>query len=99
MSDNSLDNLDVLIIGAGFSGVYQLYRLRELGFNVHLLEAGQVLEEFGISTAIQELGQILTVKFISLLEMTFGKIGIGPNFSLVGEKCKGILNMLIKNWI
>ena len=34
------DKLDVLIIGAGFSGVYQLYRLRELGFKVHLLEAG-----------------------------------------------------------
>ena len=33
------DKLDVLIIGAGFSGVYQLYRLRELGFKVHLLEA------------------------------------------------------------
>ena len=40
MSDNSLDKVDVLIIGGGFSGVYQLYRLRELGFKVHLLEAG-----------------------------------------------------------
>ena len=37
------DKLDVLIIGAGFSGVYQLYRLRELGFKVHLLEAGKGL--------------------------------------------------------
>ncbi len=34
------DKQDVLIIGAGFSGIYQLYRLRELGFKVHLLEAG-----------------------------------------------------------
>ena len=32
--------LDVLIVGAGFSGIYQLYRLRELGFKVHLVEAG-----------------------------------------------------------
>jgi len=37
---NSLGKLDVLIIGAGFSGIYQLYRLRELGFKVHLFEAG-----------------------------------------------------------
>ncbi len=36
----SFDELDVLIVGAGFSGVYQLYRLRELGFKVHLAEAG-----------------------------------------------------------
>jgi cation diffusion facilitator CzcD-associated flavoprotein CzcO len=31
---------DVLIIGAGMSGMYQLLRLRELGFKVHVLEAG-----------------------------------------------------------
>ena len=31
---------DTIIIGAGFSGMYQLYRLRELGFTVHGFEAG-----------------------------------------------------------
>ena len=31
---------DVLIIGAGLSGMYQLYRLRALGLNVRVLEAG-----------------------------------------------------------
>jgi cyclohexanone monooxygenase len=31
--------LDALIIGAGFSGVYQLHRLRERGFRVRLFEA------------------------------------------------------------
>ncbi|KAF2020086.1 cyclopentanone monooxygenase [Aaosphaeria arxii CBS 175.79] len=34
---------DVLIIGAGFGGCYSLYRLRQLGFKVHLLEAGSTL--------------------------------------------------------
>ncbi len=34
------ETLDVLIIGAGFSGLYLLDRLREHGFNVHLVEAG-----------------------------------------------------------
>jgi cyclohexanone monooxygenase len=35
--------LDVLIIGAGFNGVYQLHRLREKGFSVKIFEAGECL--------------------------------------------------------
>ena len=31
---------DVVIIGAGISGLYQLYRLRESGFRVCVLERG-----------------------------------------------------------
>ncbi|MFV8164679.1 flavin-containing monooxygenase [Mycobacterium sp. 134] len=31
---------DVIIIGAGFAGLYQLYKLRELGFDAHIFEAG-----------------------------------------------------------
>ena len=31
---------DAIIIGAGVSGLYQLYRLRELGMAVHVFEAG-----------------------------------------------------------
>lgn len=34
------NNYDVLIVGAGFSGVYQLQRLRQMGFKVRLYEAG-----------------------------------------------------------
>nr|WP_271209062.1 NAD(P)/FAD-dependent oxidoreductase [Rhodococcus wratislaviensis]GLK33514.1 cyclohexanone monooxygenase [Rhodococcus wratislaviensis] len=31
---------DVIIIGAGFAGLYQLHRLRELGYDVRVIEAG-----------------------------------------------------------
>ena len=31
---------DAIIIGAGLSGMYQLYRLRELGLRVRVFEAG-----------------------------------------------------------
>src|SRR3989449_7423376 len=31
---------DAIIIGAGISGLYQLYRLRELGMRVRVFEAG-----------------------------------------------------------
>lgn len=35
--------LDVLVIGAGYSGCYQLYRLRQKGFNIKLYDAGAEL--------------------------------------------------------
>ena len=36
----SVDEFDAIIIGAGISGMYQLYRLRELGMSVRVFEAG-----------------------------------------------------------
>ena len=33
-------DFDAIVIGAGISGMYQLYRLRELGLRVRVLEAG-----------------------------------------------------------
>ncbi|NQV21580.1 MAG: NAD(P)/FAD-dependent oxidoreductase [Rhodospirillales bacterium] len=35
-----VEELDALVIGAGVSGLYQLYRLRELGLNARIFEAG-----------------------------------------------------------
>ncbi|KFZ00295.1 hypothetical protein V498_00175 [Pseudogymnoascus sp. VKM F-4517 (FW-2822)] len=34
---------DVIVIGGGFGGLYQLHHLRKLGFSVHLFEAGSRL--------------------------------------------------------
>src|SRR6266478_5577414 len=39
-SATSVLDYDAIIIGAGMSGLYQLYRLRELGLRVRVLEAG-----------------------------------------------------------
>src|SRR3954462_1692533 len=33
-------DVDVLVVGAGITGIYQLYRAREAGFSVALVEAG-----------------------------------------------------------
>lgn len=38
--DKSTNNLDILIIGAGFGGCYGLHKFRQLGLRVHLFEAG-----------------------------------------------------------
>ncbi|CAF3762650.1 unnamed protein product [Rotaria sp. Silwood1] len=40
VNDKSSDVIDVIIIGAGFSGLYMLYRLRQQGFSARILEAG-----------------------------------------------------------
>src|SRR5205807_7814568 len=34
------DTVDVLVVGAGITGIYQLYRAGEAGFSARLLEAG-----------------------------------------------------------
>ncbi len=38
--DKSSSSYDAIVIGAGISGLYQLYKLRSLGFKVLVLEAG-----------------------------------------------------------
>ncbi len=38
--DTQSESLDVVIVGAGFSGLYLLNRLRKEGFSVHVIEAG-----------------------------------------------------------
>ena len=39
-SERFAADVDVLVVGAGITGIYQLYRAREAGFSVQLLEAG-----------------------------------------------------------
>ena len=34
------ESTDVLVVGAGFAGMYMLYRLRAMGLSVQVLEAG-----------------------------------------------------------
>lgn len=35
------ETYDILIVGAGFAGIYNLYRLRQLGLSVRLFEAAE----------------------------------------------------------
>ena len=40
MSTAPQGEFDVIVVGAGFSGLYMLYKLRELGFIAIILEQG-----------------------------------------------------------
>ncbi|HEX3765200.1 MAG TPA: alpha/beta hydrolase fold domain-containing protein [Kofleriaceae bacterium] len=39
MTNPDSDDLDVVVVGAGFAGLYMLHRLRQLGFRTRVLEA------------------------------------------------------------
>ena len=38
--DHASARLDAIIVGAGIAGMYQLYRLRQLGLSVRVFETG-----------------------------------------------------------
>ena len=38
---NRAETVDAVVVGAGFSGMYQLHRLREMGLSVQVFEAGE----------------------------------------------------------
>jgi cation diffusion facilitator CzcD-associated flavoprotein CzcO len=40
MNGKAVEELDVLVVGAGFAGLYHIDRLRRLGHNVKVFEAG-----------------------------------------------------------
>ena len=45
--------LDVAIVGAGFGGMYMLYKLRDLGFKTRVYEAGTMSAARGTGTGIR----------------------------------------------
>ena len=51
-------DFDAVVIGAGVSGLYQLYRLRELGLTVRVFEAGTAVAALGTGTATPAPGSI-----------------------------------------
>jgi hypothetical protein len=57
--------LDAMVIGAGVAGLYQLYRLREMGLTVRAYDTRPALAEHGIGTVTLGLVLTLKLKFIS----------------------------------
>ena len=40
LAATSFSDIDALVVGAGFAGVYMLHRLRDMGMSVRVIEAG-----------------------------------------------------------
>ncbi len=49
---NSAEQLEVAIVGAGFAGMYMLYRLRRLGLSSRVYETGSGVGVHGIGIVI-----------------------------------------------
>jgi len=65
--DHLAIELDALIVGAGFGGVYQLKKLRDLGFNVKLIEGGSDYGELE-ATGIKQPGKLTSCRRRMVLE-------------------------------
>ena len=80
--------LDAIIIGAGFSGLYQLHKCRDqLGLKTLVIEEGKELGGLGIGTNIQVRDVILKAIFIAILFLKkFTKIGNGKKDTLNKKK-------------
>ena len=64
---NPTERKDVVVVGAGFSGMYQLYKLREQGLDVQVFEAGSDVGGLGTGIATRAPVSILKVWLTLLL--------------------------------
>ena len=62
----AVEHFDAMVIGAGVSGLYQLYRLRQLGLAVRCYEEGSGGAAPGIGTATRAAGLIPRVKLTAI---------------------------------
>ena len=71
-------SLDTLIVGAGFAGMYSLYKQLSDGFKAEIMNKQMMLEEHGIGIDILELDAILKVWIIHIhFQKNCNKNGIG----------------------
>ena len=73
-------DFDAIVIGAGIAGLYQLYKLREIGMKVRVFEEGKGVGGTGIGIDILELGLTQRVfPMLILFQKNCWMSGIGRN--------------------
>ena len=50
-------SLDMIIVGAGFAGLYMLHKARQLGLDARVLEAGSGVTQGAVSQHLKQLRQ------------------------------------------
>ena len=78
---------EVIVVGAGVSGIYQIKLLTDLGFDAIVLKATVIWVALGIVTAILAADSILRVTLTDILfRRKCWKSGIGKSVSLLSQK-------------
>jgi cation diffusion facilitator CzcD-associated flavoprotein CzcO len=86
MDTAKTDELDVIIVGAGFAGIYLLDRLRGMGMSVQVFEAGSGLGGVWYWNCYPGArASILPAQCISSRAKTCGEIGSSVSFIPVDE--------------
>jgi ribulose 1,5-bisphosphate synthetase/thiazole synthase len=78
-ANGEIEDLDVIIVGAGFAGLYLLDRLRSMGMAVQVFEAGGGLAASGIGIVILGPASILPAQPINIRATTSGGNGSSAN--------------------
>lgn len=95
--DDAAEVLDILIVGAGFNGIYQLHRLRQEGFKVRLFEAGHDLGGIWYWNCYPGRESILMCRSMNFRTRSCGATGTGPRNFRPGMNCAATSIMSIRN--
>lgn len=90
--DETSGVLDVLVVGGGFAGLYQLDQLRSRGFSVKVVEAGDSLGASGTGIATRVLEPTAPDRSISTHARTCGRTGVTMSSTRRGPVCATILH-------
>lgn len=91
MSDKNAE-LDALIIGAGFSGIYLLHRLRQAGFRVKLIDAAEQPGGIWYWNCYPGARVDLTSRSMNFRCPSFGRVGRGASDFRLAPNCAPIFS-------
>jgi 2-polyprenyl-6-methoxyphenol hydroxylase-like FAD-dependent oxidoreductase len=95
--NGEIEDLDVIVVGARFAGLYLLDRLRSMGMAVQVFEARAALAASGIGIVILGPASILLAQSINTRATTCGGNGSSANSIRRGRKSASISATLTKN--
>jgi len=85
---NAVRRLDVVVVGAGFGGMYAVYKFNQMGLKIQGFEAGSNVGVFGFGTATPAPELICPASTTALVFlMKSSKSGLGQSSLLRNLNC------------
>ncbi|ESK95672.1 cyclohexanone monooxygenase [Moniliophthora roreri MCA 2997] len=96
MAENPQE-FDVLIVGAGFEGVYTLHQTRNLGFSVKIFESGSDLGGIWFWNRYPDARVDSNIPLSNSRYQSYGKTGRGPSAFQAGPNSGSTSSTWIRN--